>query len=306
MADIRDIIVIGGGTAGLTAAIYACRAGKHVTLIEKESTGGKIVFAPKVENYPGLPGVSGSDYAAALTEQAESLGVSIEYAEVLSVAQAAEGFIVSCDIGEMKAKALILASGTSNRMMGLDKEEDLVGCGVSYCAVCDGAFYTGREVVVVGGGNTALTDALFLAGICSKVTIVHRRDEFRGENALVSRLREKENVEFFLSGVVTALRETDQTLTGVVARNLVTGEEKTLPAEGLFVAIGQLPETGVFKDFVEMDEAGYLKAGEDCRTSREGVFAAGDCRTKEIRQLTTAAGDGAVAGLAACGYLDRL
>ena len=301
---MADIIVIGGGTAGLTAALYASRAGRDVVLIEKENTGGQIVYSPKVENYPGLPGISGADYAAALTEQAESFGVSIEYAEVLSVEQQGENFLVRCDSGSFEAGALILASGSAHRKAGLEKEEELVGCGVSYCAVCDGAFCSGGEVAVMGGGNTALTDALFLTGICRKVTLIHRRDSFRAESALVSRLQEKENAELLLNATVTELREADGTLQGVVVRDLQTQAERFLPLDGFFVAIGQTPQTEVFRGFVDMDEAGYLKAGEDCLTSRKGVFAAGDCRTKAVRQLTTAAGDGATAGLAACSYLD--
>ena len=301
---MTDIIVIGGGTAGLTAALYASRAGKSVTLFEKESTGGQIVYSPKVENYPGLPGISGADYAAALTRQAESFGVTIEYAEVLGVEQTEAGYVVRSDAGSVTGHALILAVGTSHRKLGLEKEDDLVGCGVSYCAVCDGAFYRDAHVAVLGGGSTALTDALFLSGICSRVTLIHRRDTFRGEDALVARLREKSNVEFLLSSTVTGLQDADGVLTGITVRKLSTGEEQFLPVEGLFIAIGQLPQTELYRGFVELDDAGYIQAGEDCLTSQEGVFAAGDCRTKAVRQLTTASGDGAVAGLAACRYVE--
>ncbi len=301
---MTDIIVIGGGTAGLTAALYASRAGKSVTLFEKESTGGQIVYSPKIENYPGLPGISGADYAAALTRQAESFGVTIEYAEVLGVEQTEAGYVVRSDAGSVTGHALILAVGTSHRKLGLEKEDDLVGCGVSYCAVCDGAFYRDAHVAVLGGGSTALTDALFLSGICSRVTLIHRRDTFRGEDALVARLREKSNVEFLLSSTVTGLQDADGVLTGITVRKLSTGEEQLLPVEGLFIAIGQLPQTELYRGFVELDDAGYIQAGEDCLTSREGVFAAGDCRTKAVRQLTTASGDGAVAGLAACRYVE--
>ncbi len=200
---MADILIIGGGTAGLTAAIYAARAGKTVTLLEKESTGGQIVYSPRIENYPGLPGISGADYAAALTEQAESFGATIEYAQALSIdrdgAGDRDGFVVRCDTGDFTAKALIIAAGTSHRHLGVAGEEELTGRGVSYCAVCDGAFYAGGDVAVLGGGNTALTDALFLAGICSHVTVIHRRDVLRGEAALVERLRQRENVSFTLS-----------------------------------------------------------------------------------------------------------
>ena len=303
---MNDIIVIGGGTAGLTAAIYASRAGKSVVLIEKENTGGQIVYSPKVENYPGLPGISGADYAAALTEQAEGFGVSIEYAEVLSVEEADGHFAVNCDTGKLEARALIIASGSSHRRAELEGEDDLVGCGVSYCAVCDGAFCSGGEVAVMGGGNTALTDALFLAGICSKVTLIHRRDSFRGEKALVSRLQERDNVEILTSSTVTELKAEDGSLRAIAVKDLASDTERMLPVDGFFVAIGQIPQTELFKGFVETDEAGYIKAGEDCLTSRKGVFTAGDCRTKAVRQLTTAAGDGAVAALAACSYIDSL
>ena len=301
---MTDILVIGGGTAGLTAALYASRAGKTVTLLEKESTGGQIVYSPRVDNYPGLPGVSGAEYAAALTEQAESFGASIEYAEVLSVERTEDGFLVRCDDGERTARAVILAVGTSHRRLGLDGEDDLIGCGVSYCAVCDGAFYAGGEAAVMGGGNTALTDALFLAGVCRKVTVIHRRDAFRGEARLVEALREKPNVEFLLSSTVAGLRAKDGELEAIAVRDLTTGGERLLPVNGLFVAIGQLPQTEPYRGFVETDEAGYLIAGEDCVTSVPGVFAAGDCRTKAVRQLTTAAGDGAAAALAACRYAE--
>ena len=307
---MADILIIGGGTAGLTAAIYAARAGKTVTLLEKESTGGQIVYSPRIENYPGLPGISGADYAAALTEQAESFGATIEYAQALSIdrdgAGDRDGFVVRCDTGDFTAKALIIAAGTSHRHLGVAGEEELTGRGVSYCAVCDGAFYAGGDVAVLGGGNTALTDALFLAGICSHVTVIHRRDVLRGEAALVERLRQRENVSFTLSAAVTGLRASDDGLTGVVVRDLQSGGETLLPVSGLFIAIGQNPETDIYRGLVDADESGYLRAGEDCVTSLPGVFAAGDCRTKAVRQLTTAAADGAAAALAACRYVDGL
>ena len=305
-AYMTDIIIIGGGTAGLTAAIYAARAGRDVVLFERESTGGQIIYSPLVENYPGLPGMSGADYAAAVTEQAESFGVTMEYAEVHGAIRVENGFKVDTDAGEYFAKALILACGTNHRRAGLDREEELTGCGVSYCALCDGAFYAGRDVAVMGGGNTALTDALFLTGLCRKVYIIHRRDAFRGEESLVKRLSEKQNVEFVMESVVTELLEKEDGLSGITVRNRAGGEEKKLDVEGLFVAIGQVPNTDAFRGLAGQDEAGYVIASEDCLTDVPGVFAAGDCRTKEVRQLTTAAGDGAVAATAACAYIDSL
>lgn len=303
---MADIIVIGGGTAGLTAALYARRAGKTVTLIEKESTGGKIVFAPRIENYPGLPSVSGADYAAALTDQAEKAGVCIQYDEVSAIEPDGKGFAVRCDSGTERCRALILAVGTANRKLGLGNEESLVGCGVSYCAVCDGAFYSGAETAVVGGGNTALTDALFLSGICKKVTLVHRRDSFRAEQVLVDQLRAKPNVSFLLCKTVSSLHANDGELKGITVRDLKTGVEESFPLDGLFVAIGQTPQTDICRSLVDLDAAGYIRASEDCVTSRPGIFAAGDCRTKSVRQLTTAAADGAVAALAACRYADEV
>ncbi|MBR6705218.1 MAG: FAD-dependent oxidoreductase [Clostridia bacterium] len=303
---MTDIIVVGGGTAGLTAAVYARRSGKSVILIEKESTGGQIVFSPRVENYPGIPSVSGTDYASALTAQAESLGVAIEYTEALSVEGAGGSFTVRCDSGLVTGKALVIASGTEHRKMGLENEDDLIGCGVSYCAVCDGAFCSGREVAVVGGGNTALTDALFLSGICKKVTLIHRRDSFRAEDALVSRFREKPNAAFMMSCTIKELRAENGMLCGITLKNVKTREEQFLPVDGLFTAIGQVPRTDIFRGFVAMDEEGYIRAGEDCRTDREGVFVAGDCRTKAVRQLVTAAADGAAAGLGASRYTDSI
>ena len=290
----------------MTAAIYARRAGKSVILIEKESTGGQIVYSPRIENYPGLPGISGTDYADILTKQAESLGVSIEYAVIQSFSADGDIITASCDTGDVQGRALVLALGTSHRRLELEKEEDLTGCGISYCAVCDGAFYEGKEAAVLGGGSTALTDALFLSGICKNVTLIHRRDEFRGEAALAAKLREKQNVRFLLSSTVTGLLEEGNELSGIQVKDLKSSLVRTLPVSGLFIAIGQDPQTDICRGFVDTDDAGYLIAGEDCLTSRKGVFAAGDCRTKSVRQLATAAGDGAAAGLAASRYVESL
>lgn len=300
-----DIIVVGGGPAGLTAALYAARAGKTVAVAERENTGGQIVYSPLVENYPAVPAMSGADFAQKLTEQVESLGVEIIYDEVTGLSRDGESFTVRCDGGDYRCKAVVLATGAAHRHLGLDGEEELVGCGVSYCAVCDGAFYTGRDVAVVGGGDTALQDALFLANSCRSVTLIHRRDQFRGEARLVRQVESRENIHILYSHTVEALHAANGELTSVTVKDAKTGETKELAVEGLFAAIGQLPQSGPFSALVNTD-GGYYAAGEDTQTGCDGVFAAGDGRVKSVRQLTTAVGDGAVAGLAACRYVDPM
>lgn len=297
-----DILIVGGGPAGLTAALYCRRAGKSVLLCEREVLGGQIVYSPMVDNYPALPHVSGADFACALSEQVEALGAQIEYALVESAVQTAEGFLLHTDAGDFEGRALILATGVRHRKLGLPGEDDLLGCGVSYCAVCDGAFYQGREVAVVGGGDTAVSDALFLSGICKKVTLIHRRNAFRAEAALVDRLHEAENIELCLNAVVSGLIEENGELNGLNV-TFRSGEQTRLSVDGLFVAIGQQSDNAPFARLAALDESGYLIAREDALTSCPGVFAAGDCRCKTVRQLTTAVGDGAAAAMAACRYL---
>ena len=296
-----DIIIIGAGTAGLSAAIYGLRAGKKVLVLEQLSYGGQIVNTPEIENYPGIKNISGFDFATGLYEQATALGAEVRYEQVTGIADGAEKQVTTTE-GTYSCKAIIIATGAKNRPLGLEREEELIGGGVSYCATCDGAFYKNRPVAVNGGGNTALEDALFLSNSCSKVYLIHRRDSFRGEAKQVEQLKAKENVEFVLNATVTALLGEDQ-VEGVEVTDKITGEKRTLQVDGLFIAIGQMPENAVFAPLIKLDEAGYVVAGEDCRTNVEGIYAAGDCRTKTVRQLTTAAADGAVAALAACAYI---
>jgi len=300
-----DIMVIGGGPAGLTAALYAARAGKTVQVIEREATGGQIALSPLVENYPAIPAMAGADFAFQLTEQVEKLGVEIIYGEATAVEPVLMGFAVTVD-GEAKAaRAVVLATGAAHRHLGLAGEEDLVGMGVSYCAVCDGAFFSGRDVAVVGGGDTALQDALFLANSCHHVTLIHRRDEFRGEQRLVEQVEKRENISILYSHVVEELRSENGELSAIVVKDLKSGESKTMALAGLFAAVGQAPQSAPFAQLVAT-QGGYYDAGEDCCSNAEGVFVAGDGRVKTVRQLTTAVGDGAVAGLAACKYVDSL
>ena len=300
-----DIIVIGGGPAGLTAALYAARAGKTVQVIEREATGGQIALSPLVENYPAIPAMAGADFAFQLTEQVEKLGVEIIYGEATAVEPVLMGFAVTVDDEAKAARAVVLATGAAHRHLGLAGEEDLVGMGVSYCAVCDGAFFSGRDVAVVGGGDTALQDALFLANSCHHVTLIHRRDEFRGEQRLVEQVEKRENISILYSHIVEELRSENGELSAIVVKDLKSGESKTLALAGLFAAVGQAPQSAPFAQLVAT-QGGYYDAGEDCCSNAEGVFVAGDGRVKTVRQLTTAVGDGAVAGLAACKYVDSL
>ncbi|MBO5076809.1 MAG: FAD-dependent oxidoreductase [Clostridia bacterium] len=298
-----DIIIIGAGTAGLTASIYARRAGKSVLLIEQENFGGQIVYSPLVENYPGIASVSGNAFADSLLTQAEALGAVTELAAVTGVSKAPDGtFTVQTEYGDFTAGALIAATGASHRKLGLEREEELTGSGVSYCALCDGAFFKGRDVAVAGGGDTACQDAVFLAGLCRKVYIVHRRDQFRAEQRNVDMLKALPNVELVLNARVTELKGAGE-LTGVNVTDTLTGAVRALDVAALFVAVGQIPATALFSGMLELDGRGYIVAGEDTCTGVPGVFAAGDVRTKSVRQLTTAAADGAVAATAACRYL---
>jgi thioredoxin reductase (NADPH) len=297
-----DIIIVGAGTAGLSAAIYGVRAGKSVLLLEESTYGGQIINSPEVENYPGIKHISGFDFATILYEQAINLGAKIEYEKVTGIKDEGDKKIIITASKEYECKSIILATGAKNRPLGLDREKELIGAGVSYCATCDGAFFRGKDVAVAGGGNTALEDATFLADYCSKVYVVHRRDSFRGEEKLLNLLKKKENVEFILnSNIVELIGEAK--LEAIKVQNKENMTETQVPISGLFVAIGQMPENSNFTNLVEIDKGGYIIALEDCKTNVEGIFTAGDCRTKTVRQLATAAADGAVAALAACEFI---
>lgn len=293
---MTDVIVVGGGPAGLTAGLYLARAGRSVLVLEESTPGGQINFSPLVENYPGLPRVAGSELGDTLAQQAQDLGAQLEYESVTAVTPLEDGFQVDTDCGSHTCKGLILATGVRHRPLGLPGEEDLVGQGISYCAVCDGPFCKGKPVAVVGGGDTALQDALFLAQLCPQVILIHRRDQFRGAQRLVDQVLTCPNIQCLMDSTVEALDQADGQLTGIQVKNKVTGETTALAVDNLFVAVGQQPQNQLFADLVELDEAGYIRSS-DCRTSRPGVYAAGDCRTKGVRQLTTAVSDGTVAAL---------
>ena len=298
-----DVIIIGGGPAGLTAAVYACRAGKSVLVVEKDAFGGQIAQSPRVENFPGFSSISGTELADKMLSQAMDQGAEVELEEVVDIC-VSDGFkTVICGSGaEFEGRALILATGAKPRQLGVPREEELTGSGVSYCAVCDGAFYNNHPVAVVGGGSSALQDALLLSETCSRVYLIHRRESFRGEQTLVEALRRRKNVEFLLNARVTELRGRHE-VSGVTVDQF--GTARILTVDGVFIAVGAQPDNSAFAQLLKLDGAGYADASEDCLTPTPGVFVAGDCRAKAVRQLTTAVSDGAVAALAAVHWLDK-
>lgn len=298
---MTDLLIVGAGTAGLTAAIYGVRAGLAVRVLEQTIYGGQIINTSSIENYPGMPGVSGADFAVALYSQARELGAEILYENIGAAGLAGAPKTVTTDKGVHEAGAVIIATGARPRKLGCPGEEQWLGRGVSFCATCDGAFYRGKDVAVVGGGNVAVDDALVLSGLCRKVHVIHRSAEFRAEERQLALLRAKDNVEFHTH---TAVKEIagDRSLEKVLVANTVTGESGEIPLAGVFVAVGSEPDNRLFAHEVQLDAAGYVIAGEDCRTNLPGVFAAGDTRTKKVRQIVTAAADGAVAAMAAKEY----
>ena len=301
---MHDIIIVGGGPAGLTAAIYALRAGKTALVIEKSSFGGQIAFSPKVENIPGTAQISGAAFADSLTEQAMNLGADVELENVVSVNKAGDVFtVITQEGGAYESRAVIIAVGVKHRMLGLPGEADLIGSGISFCAVCDGAFYTGQDVAMVGGGNSALQEALLLSEVCHKVTVVQNLPFLTGEKLLADALAEKENVEILLGTVVSGYETESGALTGLSLHSETQGDSR-ITVSGVFLAVGLEPQNEPFAHLTGTNPQGYFTAGEDCLTATPGVFVAGDCRQKAIRQVLTASADGAVAAMAACRYLD--
>ena len=302
-----DIIIIGAGPAGLTAALYARRAEKRVLVIEKETFGGQITHSPRVENYPGFESLSGSELGGKLFDHALALGAEIELDTVMGIRAAEGGIEVLCEGSTHLGASVIIATGSRHRNLGIEGEERFVGEGISYCAVCDGAFYKDKTVAVIGGGNSALQEAVLLSESCAHVTVVQNLGFLTGEESLQNILRSRNNVDFVLNATVDALLGED-TFAGITIRDAVSGETRDLAVDGIFVCIGQVPENDAFAGVVTLNDRGYVVADEAClpTSTIPGVFVAGDCRTKAIRQVTTATADGAVAALAACRYLDGL
>lgn len=303
MKQIYDVIVIGGGPGGYTAALYCARAGLHTVILEKMMPGGQMALTEQIDNYPGFDqGVDGFTLGQQMKNGAERFGAETRTVDVLSVKLEGEIKEVETTDGIVSGRVVILATGAATRELGLPGEKELVGRGVSYCATCDGMFFRGKTVVVVGGGNSAAADAMVLSRVCEKVILVHRRDTLRATKVYHKPLMEAENVAFRWNSTVTELLQ-ESRLTGVKVKDTITGEETVIPCDGLFVSIGRAPASELVKGVLELDEAGYVKADESTRTSIPGVFAVGDVRTKVLRQIITAAADGAVASHYADEYL---
>ncbi len=289
----KELIILGSGPAGLSAAIYARRAELDVLVIERNPmSGGQVLNTYEVDNYPGLPGINGFDMGMKFREHADGLGVPFVSDEITKIEKTQEGYRLTGAADTYETETLIVATGATHRKLGLDREEELTGRGVSYCATCDGAFFRGRDVVVVGGGDVAVEDAIFLARMCRRVYVVHRRDELRAAKSLQARLFAMENVEMVWDSVSCEITGEDL-VDGLVVENVKTGEKRRLEADGIFVAVGILPDSGLVAGLAELDEGGYIRAGEDGVTTAPGLFAAGDVRTKPLRQIVTAVADGA-------------
>ena len=301
---MHDVLIVGAGPAGLTAGIYARRAAKTVLILEKGAPGGQIINTPDIENFPTQAHISGFDFAEKLFMQVKDLGADVSFERVVSLEKKGGAFMVTTNKNTHVAKSVIIATGADCRKLGVPEEERLVGRGVSYCATCDGALYKGKKVAVVGGGNTALEDALYLSDFAESVTLIHRRDAFRGDDVSLQRLKEKKNVSFCLNARVTGLIS-EKRLTGIEVTTS-DGKVTTISLDGLFVAIGRVPESAWLSSLVTCDESGYLVCGEDCKTNLLGLFVAGDVRSKQVRQLVTATADGALAATAAVSYLQTL
>lgn len=293
-----DIIIIGAGPAGLTAALYGCRAEKKVLVIEKNSFGGQITHSPRVENYPGFAEMTGMEFADKLVEQVLAQGAEMEFDCVERIEGELGDYKVICSSNEFIGKTVIIATGSHHKQLGLENEDKFIGEGISYCAVCDGAFYRDKNVAVIGGGNTALQEAVMLSNICSSVTIVQNLDFLTGEQKLIDEISTKDNITTILSATVSEILGDDE-FNGIVID--INGEKRTLNVDGVFVAIGQKPENEPFENIAALNDYGYIVSDESCTIPNQtGIFVAGDCRTKTVRQITTATADGAVAALAAC------
>jgi len=304
---MTDLFIIGAGPAGLTAAIYARRAGLSVTVAESAMYGGQILTTSEVENYPSIKKIAGWELAENLYEQATALGTELIFEEVSGIEDLGATKLVTTSAGVYETRTVIIANGAKRRKLEVPGEDRLMGMGVSYCATCDGAFFTGKVATVVGGGSTALEDALYLANLCSRVHLIHRREGFRGQQTLLDAVRAHEKIEIHVNRVpLEVVGENGQPITAIRLKDTQSGEEETIPTDAIFVAIGLSPDNSMFAPLVALDEGGYVIASENCHTNVPGIFVAGDTRQKALRQIVTAASDGAIAATEAAGYLQTL
>lgn len=299
-----DIIIIGAGPAGMTAAIYACQARKNVLLLEKEAYGGQILKADKVKNYPGFEEISGYEYSTKLYNQVKNLNPDIKFEEVLQIKNNDNFKEVVTNKNSYKGKSIIIATGAQAKKLGLNNEDKLIGKGISYCATCDGMFFKDKTVAITGGGNNAIDEALYLSNIASKVFIIYRRNEFKFESINLEKLKQKNNVEFILNSNIIDIKGIEK-LESITILNNSTKKEKEINIDGLFIAVGYIPVSSMCDNLINLNDKGYIIAPEDCKTNIDGIFACGDIRIKDIRQLTTACSDGTVAALNACKYLSK-
>lgn len=301
-----DIIVIGAGPAGLTAALYSARAGKSVLVLEKANYGGQMALSPRIENYPGYVKISGYDLSEMIFEQVNSAGAKLLDEEVLGISEQDKIKIVKTDEGEYQSKAVIIAAGMRHKTLGVKNENEYLGNGISYCASCDGAFYKDKCVAIVGGGNSAVQEALYLCDICKSVTVMQNLPSLTAENKLCEQLKKRKNVRFLFNTVITEFTGDGERLNGIIAENTDTKITSKLTFDGVFVAIGLEADNYIFKDLVSLDENGFVISDEEMQTDKDGIFTAGDCRSKKIRQITTAMADGTTAAFSACKYVDEL
>lgn len=296
---IYDVIIIGAGVAGMTSALYALRANKKVLILEQETIGGQIASSPLVENYPGFASISGTELSNNLYDQIINLGVDFELEKVTKVELNSDIKTITTEYSEYKGKSVIIATGCKHRPLGIENEDKYIGKGISYCVLCDGAFYKGKDVAIIGGGNTALVSAIYLSEMVNKLYIIQMLDKFTAEEKLIEKINTLNNIEYLFNSKVDKLNGNDN------LESIDVGD-KNIKVDAIFVNIGLLPQNDIFKDSLKLDKYGYFDSDESCKTNIEGVFVAGDCRSKTVRQLTTASSDGTTASIEACNYIDRL